>query len=363
VTTPETWTWLVARATGFTAYGLVTVAVALGLALSLRWQSLRWPRLINNELHQFLVVLAGVFTALHGLSVWVDPFTAFSWREVFIPGASHYRPLWMALGIVAGYLGLALGLSTWLRPKIGFRTWRALHYLTYLVWALATVHGLGDGSDTRTQWAAAVYGLSALLVLSLTAVRIAKATTWPVVSRALVMAALVAVGLAGVAWAHGGPFQPGWNAIANNGHGSGGRGLYAAPATPPAHPAAWPTTAFSRPVSGTLTQTSSADGQGVVATLRLRLLGTPGGRLVVRIEAVPTDDGGAVITGSTVTLGPSSRPTADQGTVQAIRGDRILAAVQDASGQTWNVVLVLTGTSGWDGVTGTVWVTPAAQGP
>lgn len=364
MTPPETWTWLAARATGFTAYGLVTVAVALGLALSLRWQSPRWPRLINNELHQFLVILAGVFTVLHGLSVWFDPFTAFTWREVLIPGLSHYRPLWMAFGIVAGYLGLALGVSTWLRPKIGYRTWRLLHYLTYLVWAFATVHGLGDGSDTRTGWATAVYGAATLLVLGLTVIRVAKVTTWPVLSRAAVTAGVGALGLAGVAWAHGGPLQPGWNAIANNGHGSGGRGLYAAAArTPAARPAAWPTAAFSSPFAGTLTQTPSADGQGLVVTLRLRLLGAPGGRLVVRLDAAPTDDGGAVITGSTVTFGPPSHPTADQGTVQAVRGDRVLAAVQDASGATWTVLVALQGTTGPDGVSGTVWVSPGTRTP
>src|SRR5919109_884573 len=103
MSTWETVIWTVARAGGVTAYVLLTLAVALGLALSLRWQAERWPRLIPNDLHRFLTLLSLAFVALHGLAVWLDPFTRFGWTEVLVPLMSHYRPLWMALGIVAAY--------------------------------------------------------------------------------------------------------------------------------------------------------------------------------------------------------------------------------------------------------------------
>jgi uncharacterized protein involved in cysteine biosynthesis len=67
-------TWAVARAGGFTAYLLLTLAVLVGLALSLHWQSDRWPRLINNELHNFLSLLSLTFIIVHVLAVWIDPF-------------------------------------------------------------------------------------------------------------------------------------------------------------------------------------------------------------------------------------------------------------------------------------------------
>src|SRR5579875_1597344 len=106
-------TWNVARAGGLTAYLLLTLAVCAGLALSAQLQSpARWPRLVNNELHNFLTLLATIFVGLHVLAVWVDPFTHFGWNEVLIPLASHYRPIWVALGICALYLGIAIGIST-----------------------------------------------------------------------------------------------------------------------------------------------------------------------------------------------------------------------------------------------------------
>lgn len=161
----ESVTWNIARAGGFTAYILLTLAVLAGLALSTQFQSpARWPRLLNNELHNFLTLLSTIFLGVHVLAVWVDPFTNFGWNEMLIPFASHYRPFWMALGIVALYLGLAIGLSTWIRPRLGYKWWRRLHILTLGIFALATIHGLGTGSDTQTPWALGMYIASSSLV-------------------------------------------------------------------------------------------------------------------------------------------------------------------------------------------------------
>ncbi len=158
-------TWDVARAGGFTAYILLALAVIVGLALSTQLQSpARWPRLLNSELHNFLTLLSTIFVVVHVLAVWVDPFTRFGWNEIFIPFLSHYRTFWMALGIVALYLGIAIGVSTWLRPRIGYTLWKKLHVLTLLIFALATIHGLGTGSDTQTPWALGIYIASIALV-------------------------------------------------------------------------------------------------------------------------------------------------------------------------------------------------------
>ena len=161
-------TWDIARAGGFTAYILLILAVIVGLALSTQIQSpSRWPRLLNSELHNFLTLLSTIFLGVHILATWIDPFTRFSWSEILIPLTSHYRPEWMAFGIVALYLGIAIGISTWLRPLIGYKLWRQMHVLTLVVFALATIHGIGTGSDTQTQWALGIYLVSSVLVGSL----------------------------------------------------------------------------------------------------------------------------------------------------------------------------------------------------
>jgi predicted ferric reductase len=168
----ETVTWAVARAGGLTAYVLLTAAVVMGLSLSLHWQSARWPRLINNEWHNYLTLLSLIFVGVHVLAVWVDPFTKFGLVDIWIPLASSYRPQWMAFGIVGLYLGIAIGISTWLRPIIGYKLWQRLHILTLLLYALVTVHGIATGSDTNSWWALGIYVISIAVVGTLVVLRL-----------------------------------------------------------------------------------------------------------------------------------------------------------------------------------------------
>lgn len=65
-------TRIVARAAGFTAHGLLTGSVVLGLALGLRWRSPRWPRWATTELHRFVTLLTLVFLGLHVVLLALD---------------------------------------------------------------------------------------------------------------------------------------------------------------------------------------------------------------------------------------------------------------------------------------------------
>lgn len=195
----QIFTWDMVRAGGLTAYLLLTLAVSLGLLLSMQLQSpAKWPRLVNNELHNFLTLLALVFVCIHILAALVDPFTHFGLNEIFIPLVSRYRPFWMALGIIAFYLGLAIGISTWVRPIIGYTWWRRLHVFTLLIFALVTIHGIATGTDTRTWWGIAIYALSVVLVGGLLVRRLlvpatARGRSHPVLATGLALALLVGV--------------------------------------------------------------------------------------------------------------------------------------------------------------------------
>lgn len=146
MTSPGAVTWEVARAGAVTAYLLLMGAVALGLARSLPWKPPRWLRNLTTELHNVLALVALVFTGISLLAVIlviiVDSYTRFGLSEVFTRLAGHYWSRWMALGIVGLYLGLAVGLSTWLRPRVGDPLWRRLHLLTLVIFAVVTVYSL-----------------------------------------------------------------------------------------------------------------------------------------------------------------------------------------------------------------------------
>jgi predicted ferric reductase len=164
--------WYVDRAAGFTSLVLLTASILLGLVLSLKVASPRWPRFLTNDLHEHITLMALVFIAIHGLAILIDPFMRFGWGDVLVPLGSAYHPVAMALGIVAGYLALAIWLSSRVRKQIGFRVWRRLHYATFLVYGFAGVHTLLIGNDRSTTWGRGVVVASVALVVALTTIRI-----------------------------------------------------------------------------------------------------------------------------------------------------------------------------------------------
>jgi hypothetical protein len=324
----QTVTWDIARAGGFTAFGLLTLSVAIGLALSLHLQSARWPRIINSELHNFVTLLALIFTCVHILAVWVDPFTKFGLNEMFIPLASHYRAIWMALGIVAFYIGIAIGISTWLRPRIGYKVWRSLHTLTLLLFGLVVVHGIATGSDTQTWWGAAVYAGSVLLVGSLLWVRLskplnAKSRAHPVLALAVVV--LVALG---TIWTLLGPLQPGW-AAANNGTSSsstantGGAANTRHSASSQQQQSAFPQS-FTGNLSGQYTQNGPDASGNVTLQFNMNISNGPTGSIQVTLQGQSGrgDDNGLSIAASQVSLLSSAGQQLYTGSVSNLYGDR-----------------------------------------
>lgn len=165
--------WILARGSGMAAMVLLTVVVALGLALSLRMASDAWPRVLTTAGHRQLTNLALLMTGLHLVMLLFDADAAMSLADLVIPFASGYRPVATALGVLGLYVVLIVWISTLLRTRLGQRRWRALHRLAIVAWALAMLHGVFAGSDTGTTWAVFTYVLAGLVVGMLFAARIA----------------------------------------------------------------------------------------------------------------------------------------------------------------------------------------------
>jgi len=152
--------WMLARATGLTAYVLLTTSILAGLVLKSRpFRSLR-PAAVTDT-HRFLAMLGLGAVALHGVALVLDSTVHLSVLALVVPGLSPYRPLATGLGVLAAELMLVVYASFSLRRRIGVRNWRRLHWATYGIFAAATVHGLAAGTDTPQPWAFAVY-LSAI---------------------------------------------------------------------------------------------------------------------------------------------------------------------------------------------------------
>ena len=322
-------TWETARAGGFVAYVLLTLAVSAGLVLRNRWQSARWPRLVTNEVHGYLSVLALVFIVVHVVAVLVDPFTRFRLGEVLVPFASHYRPLWMGLGVVALYLLLAVWISSRLRTRIGYRAWRTIHVLAYGVYGAATVHAVGTGSDTRTIWALALYGVSVVLVAGLAARRllVPPARTD---RRRPVLAGAGALALAAFAgWAVVGPLAPHWGARA--GGTSGKRTPVAttrAASSPSTHVAVTGEVhaPFTAAFAGRIEQQPVDESGRVTIRIDGALSGATRDHLEIYLRGVPLEDGGVALEQSRVRMGAQS--ALYQGAIVGLRGSELVASLR-----------------------------------
>lgn len=149
--------WLLARASGFTAYVLLAATVVAGLVLKSKpfGKTVRPADVI--DVHRLLTFLALGAVALHGGTLLLDRTLHMPLAGVLLPGASPYRPAAVAFGVLAAELAAIVAASFSLRRRIGFRAWRRLHWATYVLFALATAHGVAAGTDSAHPWARDVY--------------------------------------------------------------------------------------------------------------------------------------------------------------------------------------------------------------
>jgi sulfoxide reductase heme-binding subunit YedZ len=202
--------WYLTRSTGAVALLLLTFAIVLGVADVRRWSTPGWPRFIVDSLHRNVSLLAMVFLLVHILTSVLDSFAPISLLDAFVPFTGSYRPFWLGLGAVSFDLLLAVTITSLLRQRMGYASWRAIHWLTYASWPIALLHGFGTGSDVKSRWLLALSIGCLLLVLASVLVR--TLAGWPanVGRRGAVLAGTGVFSLFLVLWLPGGPLGSEW---------------------------------------------------------------------------------------------------------------------------------------------------------
>jgi methionine sulfoxide reductase heme-binding subunit len=140
--------WITSRAAGIAALLAATAAVAVGLLMGGRMR--KGPELRTT--HEALSLATLTALAVHALSLLGDGYLKPSLADVTVPFAWSYQTLWAAVGIVAGWAFVILGLSYYLRGRIGPQRWRRLHRFTALAWLLGVLHAVMMGTDAGTAW-------------------------------------------------------------------------------------------------------------------------------------------------------------------------------------------------------------------
>ena len=363
--------WYLTRGTGAVALVLLTVSVLMGVLGSLRFSAgPRWPRFAIETVHRDVSLLVLLVLVVHIITSVLDSFAPISLTNAVIPFTGTYRPLWLGLGALSFDLLVGLAVTSLVRRRLGYRAWRAVHWLAYASWPVAVLHGLGTGSDTKIWWMLALTGVCVIAVVMAVWARIAQADGDAGWVRLPAAAATVLTPLGLLLFALIGPLHSGWARKAGTPTTLLAKSLVpartvvATPAKPsrPTAPAAPPakTSAFSARVKGTVSQTAVTGG--ALIDISMRLIGSQGGRLRVRLAGAPIDGGGLSLTGSQVDLITDGVSSVMQGKIVSLQGTEFLAHLTDSAGAAMDVQAHLNINAQTNVVTGTVAGAPAGSG-
>jgi hypothetical protein len=363
--------WYLARGTGAVALLLLTASVVLGILDNVRFAAPRWPRFAIDAVHRDVPLLVLVVLAIHIVTSVLDGFAPIRLFDGVIPFVTPYRPLWMGLGTLSFDLLLAIGITSMMRRRLGYRAWRAIHWIAYASWPVAVLHGLGTGSDVKQWWMLALTAACIMAVLVAVWTRIAHVASDHAGLRApaTALAVITPIGLAIFTLA--GPLQHGWARRAGTprsllggaaaasaasarsaSFGSGSSG-----AAGPSGSGA-PNSSFTSSLAGRVNET--AEPGGAIVDLVLRVNGHVHGRLRVRLAGVPIEGGGGLsMTGSQVDLALAGQPSVLQGRIGSLQGTVFDARVRGAAGTVLDLHAQLQIDTRSDIVTGTLTGSPA----
>jgi predicted ferric reductase len=164
--------WYTARAAGIVAWALAAASVIWGLVVSTRAVAPRPKPAWWFDLHRFLGGAAVAFTGIHVLSILLDTYVHFGLVNVLVPLTGSWRPVAVAWGIVGMYLLAAIEVTSLLRARIPKKVWRAVHFTTFALYLVATVHAFSAGTDTWSIAFVAAAMASLVAVGSLTLLRV-----------------------------------------------------------------------------------------------------------------------------------------------------------------------------------------------
>jgi predicted ferric reductase len=143
---PQTW-WFVARASGMVAWIVLGATCLWGILLITRMLKPADRPAWLLDLHRWLGALAVVTTAVHILALVADNFVYFGWKQILVPNASAWKTGPVTWGVFAFYLLIVIQGTSLFMKKLPRKLWHSIHLLSYLLFAIATVHGVSAGTD------------------------------------------------------------------------------------------------------------------------------------------------------------------------------------------------------------------------
>lgn len=165
--------WYLSRGSAFVALSLLWISMALGLAMTNK-MARTWPGVpAAFALHEYVSLLGLAFSIFHALILLGDHYIQFDLVQILLPfAASSYKPALVGWGQLGFYVWLIVALSFYVRSHIGQKTWRLLHYISFLTYCIALYHGITSGTDTAVPWVNTYYWVSGGSLLFLLVYRV-----------------------------------------------------------------------------------------------------------------------------------------------------------------------------------------------
>jgi predicted ferric reductase len=165
--------WYLSRATAFVSLSLLWLSMALGLTITNKMARL-WPGApAAFAIHEYVSLLGLAFAVFHAIVILGDHYINFTLLQLLVPfSTKDYRPFWIGMGQIAFYTWAIIAATFYIRPLIGQKSWRFLHYGSFGMYLLGIFHGIFSGTDTSTGWAQNYYWYSAGILVFLLMYRI-----------------------------------------------------------------------------------------------------------------------------------------------------------------------------------------------
>jgi sulfoxide reductase heme-binding subunit YedZ len=164
--------WLAARITGLSASGVIAATLVTGIALRNSLFS-GWLHLRDlGTIHRFLTWSWAPLICLHVAVVLLDPISRIRPLDVLLPFGVTYGALAVGFGTLAFDLLLLITAASYMPGILGWRTWRRVHRLTYVLVCLVIVHALLAGTDLARPLVRSAFVAIATFTLVMAAARV-----------------------------------------------------------------------------------------------------------------------------------------------------------------------------------------------
>lgn len=183
----ESWPWYISRATGLVAAISLVILMLSGIGQITGMTYRLLDPIVAWASHRALGIVFGASVLIHVLSLLFDRFVDIGFLDILIPWFSDFRStelfgvnvgsLYLALGIIAFYLSIAIVITslTIISKKPYF--WKIIHLLSYFVIALVFFHALFLGTDLADGWPRVLWITCGIIILLSSIIRLKRAFT------------------------------------------------------------------------------------------------------------------------------------------------------------------------------------------